>query len=47
MLARVALQNERYDIAIDATKEIIDEGPYDLWDYELVYKAEGDTEVNP
>ena len=47
MLARVALQNERYDIAISASKEIIDHGPYDLWDYAKVYQTEGDVETNP
>lgn len=47
MLARVALQNERYDIAISASKEIIDHGPYNLWDYAKVYHAEGDVENNP
>ena len=44
MKARIALQNERYDIA---AKEIIDDGPYDLYDYEKLYHLEGDIENNP
>ena len=47
MKARIALQNERYDIAAKAAKEIIDNGPYDLYDYEKLYHLEGDIENNP
>jgi len=48
MKARIALQNERWQTAADAAKEIIDNGPYGLMaDYSLPYKAEGDTEHNP
>ena len=47
MKARIALQNERYDIAAKAAKEIIDDGPYDLYDYEKLYHLEGDIENNP
>ena len=47
MKARIALQNERWQTAADAAKEIIDNGPYGLMaDYSLPYKAEGDTEHN-
>lgn len=47
MQARIALQNERYDIAAKAAKEVIDKGPYGLYDYEKIYQLEGDVEVNP
>lgn len=47
MKARIALQNERYDVAAAAAKEIIDKGPYDLYDYEKLYHLEGDIENNP
>ncbi len=47
MKARIALQNERYEDAAAAAKEVIDKGPYGLWDYEKVYQPEGDLEVNP
>lgn len=48
MKARIALQNEMWQVAADAAKEIIDNGPYDLMpDYSLCYKKEGDTEVYP
>ena len=46
MKARIALQNERYDIAAKAAKEIIDNGPYDLYDYEKLYHLEGDIAVS-
>jgi hypothetical protein len=46
MKARIALQNGRYDVAAEAAKEVIDKGPYKLWDYEKVYQPEGDTEIN-
>lgn len=46
MKARIALQNERWDIAATAAKEIIDNGPYALYDYFNIYHMEGDTEVN-
>ena len=47
MQARIALQNERYEIAAKAAKEIMDKGPYGLYDYEKIYQLEGDVEVNP
>ncbi len=48
MKARIALQNELWQVAADAAKEIIDNGPYDLLpDYSLCYRPEGDTEVYP
>ena len=47
MKARIALQNGRYEIARDAAKEIMDNGPYGLCaQYDLTCKPEGDTEVN-
>lgn len=47
MLARIALQNGLYAEAEAAAKEVIDLGPYGLFDYAMVYQPEGDTEVNP
>lgn len=47
MKARIALQNERYDVAKKASKEIIDYSPYDLFDYSKIYSQEGDIENNP
>lgn len=46
MKARIALQNGRYDDAAKAAQEVIEKGPYGLWDYAKVYQPEGDTEVN-
>lgn len=47
MKARIALQNERWETAAAASKEIIDNGPYGLYDYEKIYQLEGDVEINP
>lgn len=47
MKARIALQNERYDVAASAAKEVIDKSPYGLYDYGKVYQLEGDVETNP
>ena len=47
MQARIALQNERYELAANIAKEIIDNSPYGLYDYEKVYHLEGDIENNP
>lgn len=47
MKARIALQNERWDVAVAAAKEIIDKSPYGLYDYEKIYQMEGDVETNP
>lgn len=47
MKARIALQNERWDIAAKAAQEVIDNSPYALYDYEKVYQLEGDAELNP
>ena len=48
MKARIALQNERWDVAAATAKEIIDNGPYGLMkDYSMPYRKEGDTETNP
>lgn len=47
MKARIALQNERWEVAAAAAKEIIDNSPYGLMsDYTLPYRVEGDTEEN-
>lgn len=47
MKARIALQNERYEVAKSAAKEIIDDSPYGLYDFSKLYQAEGDVEDNP
>lgn len=47
MKARIALQNERWAVAASTAKEIIDESPYGLYDYEKIYQLEGDVEINP
>lgn len=47
MKARIALQNEMWDVAATAAKEIMDNSPYGLWDYEKVYHLEGNSETNP
>lgn len=47
MKARIALQNERWEVAAATAKEIIDKSPYGLYDYEKIYQLEGDTEINP
>ena len=47
MVARIALQNERYEIAKKACRHIMDNSPYDLYDYAKVYQEEGDVEINP
>ncbi|MEG1587484.1 MAG: RagB/SusD family nutrient uptake outer membrane protein [Bacteroidales bacterium] len=47
MKARIALQNERWAEAAKSAQEIIDNGPYGLYDYEKVYQLEGDFETNP
>ncbi|EFA92267.1 RagB/SusD family nutrient uptake outer membrane protein [Hoylesella buccalis] len=47
MKARIALQNERYEIARDACREIMDNSPYGLYDYAKLYQQEGDVETNP
>lgn len=46
--ARIALQNEMWEIAASTSKEIIDNSPYELYgDYLSLYRLDGDTEVNP
>lgn len=46
--ARIALQNEMWDVAAETAKEIIDKGPYKLYDnYGELYKMSGNTNVNP
>ena len=37
MKARIALQNERWDVAAATAKEVIDNSPYGLYDYEKIY----------
>jgi len=46
--ARVALQNEMWDVAATTAKEIIDNSPYELYaDYAALYHLEGNAETNP
>lgn len=48
MKARIALQNERYGIAAQTAKEIIDHGPYTLYkNYGDIYQDVADVETNP
>ncbi|MCI7071410.1 MAG: RagB/SusD family nutrient uptake outer membrane protein [Bacteroides pyogenes] len=47
MKARVALQNERYEVAKATCEEIIKNSPYGLYDYAKLYQDEGDVEINP
>lgn len=44
--ARIALQNEMWEVAAHTAKEIMDKSPYGLWDYEKVYHLEGNSENN-
>lgn len=46
MKARIALQNERWDVAVVTATEIINNSPYGLYDYKNVYQLEGDVENN-
>ena len=46
--ARIALQNEMWELAANTAKEIIDNGPYELYpDYGALYQLEGNSETNP
>jgi hypothetical protein len=46
--ARVALQNEMWELAAGTAKEIIDNSPYELYpDYGALYHLEGNAETNP
>ncbi len=46
--ARIALQNEMWELAANTAKEIIDNSPYELYsDYGAVYHLEGNPETNP
>ena len=47
LMARIALQNERYELAEKVSKYILDNSPYDLYDYEKVYHLEGNSENDP
>ncbi|MDD2960665.1 MAG: RagB/SusD family nutrient uptake outer membrane protein [Muribaculaceae bacterium] len=44
--ARIALQNERWDEASKDAAEIIEKGPYGLFNYSDIFHAIGDTETN-
>lgn len=46
LMARIALQNERWQLAAEISKYILDNSPYGLYDYEKVYHLEGDAETN-
>lgn len=46
-MARIALQNQRYELAEKVSKYILDNSPYDLYDYEKVYHLEGNSENDP
>ena len=46
--ARIALQNEMWELAANTAKEIIDNNHYELYpDYGALYHLEGNSEVNP
>lgn len=46
--ARIALQNEMWELAASTAKDIMDNSPYELYhDYEAVYNLEGNAETNP
>ena len=47
LMARIALQNQRYELAEKVSKYILDNSPYDLYDYEKVYHLEGNSENDP
>jgi hypothetical protein len=46
--ARIALQNEMWELAASAAKEIIDNSPYELYsNYGDLYQLAGNSETNP
>lgn len=46
--ARIALQNEMWDVAASTAREIMDNSPYELYhDYTSLYKIEGNSDVDP
>ena len=46
--ARVALQNEMWELAANTAKEIINNSPHELYhDYLALYQLEGNAETNP
>ncbi len=46
--ARIALQNEFWEMAASAAKEIIDNSPYELYsNYADLYQLAGNSETNP
>ena len=46
--ARIALQNEMWEVAASTAKEIMDHSPYALYhDYNALYHLEGNAETNP
>ena len=47
LMARIALQDGRYELAEKVSKYILDNSPYDLYDYEKVYHLEGNAENDP
>lgn len=48
MLARIALQNERWELAAETSEYIIDNSPYGLYnDYEKLFHNQGDVENDP
>lgn len=47
ILARVALQNERWELAAKTSEYIIENSPYGLYEYEKLFHYEGDVENDP
>lgn len=48
LTARIALQNEMWELAASAAKEIIDNSPHELYsNYGDLYQLAGNSEVNP
>ena len=47
MLSRIALQNERWELAEQTSQYIISNSPYGLYDYEKMFHNQGDVENDP
>lgn len=47
ILARIALQNERWELAAKTSEYIIENSPYGLYEYEKLFHHEGDVENDP
>ncbi|MCB5392337.1 hypothetical protein LIP47_16475, partial [Eggerthella lenta] len=47
ILARIALQNERWELAAKTSEYIIENSPYGLYEYEKLFHYEGDVENDP